>query len=604
MTNTIEDVSEQTFDYVIVGGGTAGLTLAARLVEDPNIKVVVIEAGSDHLGDPAIETPAQFGAILMHPKYAWHFKTTPQPHLNGREVPWPRGKMLGGSSGVNFHVWNKPPAGDIGDWEKLGNPGWNWERFQKYAKKIEGFTPPTTEAQEMYRQNTNLSSHGVDGLIKTSFPKWVFTGEGTVQDAIKAQGIPIAKDPYGGDPIGTFMMAGNIDARTQTRSYAATSYYLPNKDKKNLTVICNSVVERLLFKNITPGEDLEASGVEFVCAGTKRNVYASKEVILSAGALKTPQILELSGIGDKHVLTPLGIDTKVDLPGVGSNVQEHLHSDLVFELDPRKEYETLDKLHDKSFATEQIKLHAEGKGMFTMGLTGFSFAPFKLFTATPSKAEELISALRSKINSKASAGGLPPGLKEQWMLQIERMEGGRSGECELLTVPRRPGGVPTEPGKSYLAICACSNSPFSRGTIHIKSNDPTVHPSMDPHYFEEEFDLKQLVEVVKFIMRLSHTEPLKSMIAEQIVPAPNLSSDEDLQTFVKDSVLTTWHTSSSASMLPRDKNGVVDAQLRVYGTKNVRIADLSIVPLHISAHTQSTAYVIGEAAADIILGKL
>ncbi|TDL21816.1 GMC oxidoreductase [Rickenella mellea] len=585
MTNTIEEVANQTFDYVIVGGGTAGLTLAARLTEDPTIKVVVIEAGPEHLNDPAILTPAPPGLTMNNPKYAWPFKTIPQSGLGDREMPMQRGRMLGGSSALNFLLWNKPPADDIYDWEKLGNPGWNWERFQKYAKRIEGFHPSSPKDQELCKQTTNIASHGLDGPVKTMFPRWVSHGEVPIQDSIHAAGIPFATDPFGGDPVGTYMGTGSVDHRNVARSYAAPAFYVPNKGRTNLTVLCGAIAHRIIFHSSVGGGEIEASGVEFEHDGLKHEVCARKEVLLCAGALKTPQILELSGIGNRNVLESLGIATKVDLPGVGTNMQEHLFCIVIFELDSNAKFETLDQLHDKAFAAKELQEYAHHKGMHTTVPTGLTFVPPHFVTRTPSEAAELIDAQRAKVEEKIRAGNLPPGLKEQWILQLERFERTKSGDCEIITFPGFFGVG--EPGKKYLTFAGNLNSMLSRGSVHITSSDPNVEPEIDPRYFEEHFDLKLFAEIIKFIRRIPEHEPLKSLISKEVVPGPAVSNDEQIQDFVKKHCNTSWHTVSTAAMLPRDRNGVVDCNLRVYGTKNVRIADLSIVPLHVAAHTQS-----------------
>ncbi|TDL21811.1 GMC oxidoreductase [Rickenella mellea] len=596
MTNSIEEVANQAFDYVIVGGGTAGLTLAARLTEDPTNKVLVLEAGPENLNDPAILTPAPPGLTMNNPKYAWPFKTVPQPGLGGREMPMQRGRMLGGSSGLNFLLWNKPPAGDIDDWEKLGNPGWNWERFQKYAKKMEGFHPSGPEAQELHRQKTIISSHGLDGPVKTMFPKWVCDVQNPIEDSIRAAGIPLAKDPFGGDPVGTYMGTGSVDHRTAARSYSVPAYYVPNKGRSNLTVLCGAIVHRILFASFVGGGEIEASGVEFEHGDVKHVVDARKEVILCAGALKTPQILELSGIGDKKVLEPLGIETKLYLPGVGANMQEHLFCVAIFELGPNVEFGTFDDLHNKDFAAKELKEYAHHQGIHTTFLTGLTFVPPQFITRTQSEAVELIASQKAKVEAAIAAGTLPPGLKEQWMLQIERYEQAKSGSCEVITFPGFFGGV-GEPGKKYVTIAGNLNSMFSRGSVHITSHNLMDDPAMDPRYFEEHFDLKLFAELMRFVRRIPDHEPLKGLIAKEVFPGPSVSTDEQIQEFIKKHSNTTWHTISTAAMLPRDQNGVVDGNLRVYGTKNVRVADLSVVPLHVAAHTQR------EAAADIVMGK-
>ncbi|KAH8111295.1 GMC oxidoreductase [Phellopilus nigrolimitatus] len=602
MSATVEEITSKAFDYVVIGGGTAGLTVAARLAEDPSITVAVLEAGLERLDDPVINIPGQFGKHFGDPKYDWDFHTVPQEHANGREVPWPRGKVLGGSSAINFYVWDHPPKQDIDAWEKLGNPGWNWERFSKSLKKTEGFTPPTDENAARYKQVFNPDAHGTSGPLKTSFPGFVMAGDVPFQETVLNSGVKIAKDPMNGDPIGTWMAPVTLDETTHKRSYAATAFYQPNANKPNFRVLCGALVHRIA----TTGSDddtVEAKAVEFEHGGVIYTVSVKKEVVVSAGSLKSPQILELSGIGDKRVLGPLGIQTVIDLPGVGSNMQEHIYSSVIFELDPELGHETLDRLADNDYVTAQLALHAVGKGFLRIGLSGFTFLPFSTITS-PERAREFVGRQRQRIEERQKSGSLPPGLKEQYELQLGKFERDEGGECELICFPGYLGMGAPGAGKPYMSILLSFNHLFGRGTVHATSTDPHVQPDIDPHYFEEKLDLDVMVETVKFMRRLAELEPFKSFFVKEVTPGPACTTDKEIEDFVKNSLKTTYHTTSTLSMLPRELNGAVDPNLRMYGTKNIRVADLSIVPLHVAAHTQSTAYAIGEQAADIILGRI
>jgi len=312
-------------------------------------------------------------------------------------------------------------------------------------------------------------------------------------------------------------------------------------------------------------------------------------------------LLELSGIGSRKFLEPLGIPVAVDLPGVGENVQEHCFTNVIFELRPG--LESLDALDDAAYAAEQMKLHPEGKGLYQLTPTSIIFTPLKTCTGSSQAANEMITTLRQRMSIRANA--LSPGLKEQYDIQLEKFEAGTYGDCEIGCFPQfyRASGTP-EPGRNYVTLVGLLNRPLSRGTIHIASRNPHDQAEMDPHYFEDSFDLEVMRHILRFMRRLGTSTPFSTVLGSEVLPGPNCTSDdsEDAENYIKDTLSTTFHTVGSASMLPRNKNGVVDANLRVYGTTNIRVVDLSVVPLHVSAHTQVTAYAIAEQAADIIKG--
>jgi len=260
----------------------------------------------------------------------------------------------------------------------------------------------------------------------------------------------------------------------------------------------------------------------------------------------------------------------------------------------------LDKMRETDFLQEQLKLHATGKGMCRTGIT--SFAYFSLETASPSEAPSMIKSLEAEIDMrKANA---PPGLKEQWDLQLEILRNEKLPDLEIVVVPAYMiASTPFEKGKSYITMELISQHPFSRGTIHAKSKDPLENPLIDPKMFDFDYDLESMVTLMEYTRSLKTVEPWKSAVRKELDPAPN-ATHEELRDYIKKRSGPCWHAVGSCSMLPREKNGVVDSKLKVYGTTNLRVADLSIIPLHISAHTQATAYVIGEKAADFVTGKM
>ncbi|KAF8812930.1 FAD/NAD(P)-binding domain-containing protein [Phlegmacium glaucopus] len=276
------DVSSKSFNFVIIGGGTAGLTLAARLSEIPSVTVLVLEAGQKNFGDPEILTPGRVNKYLGDPKYDWSFMTTKQEHANDRQISFNRGKGLGGSSAVNFYVWMKPPAADVDAFEALGNPGWNWAAFDKYLKKAESFHVPTKEQTDVYSYTYDLDARGTSGPIQTTIPPHFYAVDKLVMESLVNKGLKANKNPHGGDNTGTWIASSNVDPKTWTRSYATTAYLQPNLARPNLTVVTDALVSRILFTDVV-GQDLTAYGVEFIHNDHVYTVKANKEVILCAG---------------------------------------------------------------------------------------------------------------------------------------------------------------------------------------------------------------------------------------------------------------------------------------------------------------------------------
>lgn len=603
ITTNPADVSNKSFDFVVVGGGTAGLALAARLSEDSSVNVAVIEAGEREFDDPKISVPAQFGATIGDSKYDWGFSTSKQKYSNDKEFLWSRGKGLGGSSNMNFYAWIKPPAFDMDSFEKLGNPGWNWEEFSRYSKKSERFHIPDKEVTDLFPHTYNTAGRGTSGPIQTTIPPHVHTIDTLIQKTLWNLGIKKLEDSYEGDINGPWIASSNLDPKTWSRSDSATAYLLPAQGRSNLTVLTNALVSRVLFADSNAdGEDLTATGVEFIHGGHSYTVNAHKEVILSAGSIKDPQILEISGIGRRDVLSRIGVETRVDLPGVGENLQDHPFFGISYELNPVSKHRTLDLLRDPEIAKEELALYAEGKGLFRTGLTSFTYLSLKQ-VATPGAAE-LAEKIEKDIEHYKNST-TTPGLREQLDVQLAALHSDASPEFEIVMFPglfsvaKAP-----EPGKTYVSFLCLLNHPLSRGTIHSKTSNPEDAPEIDPRYLEKDSDLELLVEELKYSRLIAKTEPFKSeIVGTEVEPGPQCTSDEDIRNYIKNTASTAWHAIGTCSMLPRDKQGVVDPHLKVYGTKNLRVVDISIIPVHIAAHTQSAAYTIAEKAADLIRSK-
>ncbi|KAI0072989.1 alcohol oxidase [Panus rudis PR-1116 ss-1] len=534
MSAAIENVAGRAFDYIVVGGGTAGLTVAAGLSKDPKNSVLVLEAGEANLNDPNLLRPASYGSHFGNKSYAWDHTTTKQKHLNNAQRPWFRGKGLGGSSGINFLCWTKPPAEEIDDIEKLGNPGWNWKAIQGALDKVEGFVPPSEEFQKRNLLNFDNWNVGRDGPLTLGYPGKIDKAEIQIQQTFLNAGIPVAPNPVSGNPKGAFFTPNTYNPQTHTRSYATTAFYLPNQDRQNLSVLVTAHVNKVLTEKKDDGKVI-VTGVEFQYGGKVHTVNVNKEVILSAGALKTPQVLELSGFGRKDVLQKIGVPLVKELPGVGSNVQEHIFTGVSWELKDDVEFDTLDLLRDPTVAAQHLELHNAGSGIFTIGIVGFAFT--SLDQISP-KASELIKKAKEQITKKMET--VSPALRDQWKIQLERLDRGAPGN-EFVSFPGLNSFPnPPEPGKRYATILCCTNHFFSRGTIHSVSSDPNEEPEFDPHYFEEDIDLDTFVEQIKFARNLANISPLKDMIVKEVNPGPEIKSDAEIGEWAKSHFSTTW----------------------------------------------------------------
>ncbi|KAJ7235387.1 alcohol oxidase [Mycena rebaudengoi] len=581
-TSSLEDAQKHgAFDFVVVGGGTAGLALATRLTENPSVSVLVLEAGPANLDDPNILTPAKFASHFNDPQYDWAFNTVGQEHAGGRSIFFPRGKGLGGSSAINFFMYHRPANSDIDAFEELGNAGWNWDLLKKYYMKAEHFIAPLEKIDTM---SYDLNERGSDGPLELGYPITLSNLEGPYHEALQKL-LKDALFKFSGKTTGTWLTPVSIHPIKRVRSYAANMYYQPNASRPNFTK------------------------VSFVHNGETHEVAVAKEVILCAGAIMSPQILELSGIGDPQILSKAGIDIQVSLPGVGENIQEHLVIEGSYEIrkDKEDDYNTFDCLRDGAIAAQQFaEYQLHGKGVFGMAPTAMTFVP--LASISPDSAA-LQKSLAESIEAGRASGKYSVALQKQFKVQLAHIAK-KEPSCELIlaqtfrSYPNQP-----EPNRKYLSMASLLNHPISRGSIHIKSGNPLDPPAIDPRYFESAYGESHI---------LSNDE---RKIGVEVNPGPDIQTDEQIaggdspsefspkilirpKAWIKNFFNSTWHTVGSCSMLPLEDGGVVDNKLKVYKTTNIRVVDLSIIPLHIGAHTQATAYALGELGADIIKGNV
>ncbi|KAF2489807.1 glucose-methanol-choline oxidoreductase [Lophium mytilinum] len=317
---------QRKFDYLIVGGGTAGLVVAARLTERPDITVGVLEAGPAAVDDPIIKVPGRFGESLGT-EYDWQFETVPQPGLNGRRIPWNRGRVLGGTSALNFMTWNRGNRQDYDAWEELGNTGWGWDSLLPFFKKSETFDEPSAEHQSRHHTQFKSEFHGSNGPVRTVHSKEYSMPHQYWHATLDRLSTRTNTSHFSGSNLGAFTTLTSVDPDTRTRCSSATAYYLPNSSRENLVLLTEATVLEINIEK-DGRDEWAAKGVKFIHAGQAFVAHAGCEVILCAGSVQSPQLLELSGVGSPDVLEAAGIPLKVCNPNVGENLQDHMSKTL------------------------------------------------------------------------------------------------------------------------------------------------------------------------------------------------------------------------------------------------------------------------------------
>ncbi|KAF5370885.1 hypothetical protein D9758_002106 [Tetrapyrgos nigripes] len=592
-------MSTQSFDYVIVGGGTAGLVTASRLSEDPNVTVAVVEAGGDVAHWPDTLIPGFFTKNLTKPEIDWTFFSTPQTNVNNRSIYLPRGKGLGGSSVLNFMTLGRASKSEYDAMESLGGSGWNWSNYLKYFRKSETFSAdPASAAKHAFKPDPE--AYGTEGPLHRILPSWISEHHMPYYEAMKSLGVSHQYDSSNGNCAGTGTGTGAIDPKTATRSSSVSAYYEPVKDRPNLTAIKLAQVTKVLFSKGSSGK-LVATGVEYVQDAITKTVEAKKEVIVSAGTYQTPQLLELSGIGDPKILQAHDIPVLQDLPGVGANCQDHLSTAFVAEMNP--EYESMDVLaNDPVRAGAEWQLYETKKeGIFSaVSSIAYAFLPTKFFADV-----EAIKKAAEDPTIDREADGLA-GMTKTIRLEKEWLSHDEVPQLEIVQVPAfvpTAGHVP-EPGKRYFSIFMALMHPLARGTVHISSADPLKPPAIDGSFLDNKVDRALLVSALRFSRKVIKTEVLKDYLLKEVIPGEKMQSDEELEEYIKNTVATVFHPVGTASMFPQEEGGVVDSKCTVYGTENLRVIDASIIPVQIGAHIQATVYALAERAADIIKGVL
>ena len=620
-SDTVEGITSRRYDAIIVGGGTAGLVAAARLSEDPTKKVLVIDAGADRRGDPMIDTPGLIMKLWGNPTYDWDFYTEPQQHANGRQIPQPRGRVLGGSSAINVTAMVYPTPANFDSWAEFGNRGWTHADLVPYYRKLECFHLPSDETSKLLSldETVDVSAHGNTGPLCTTFADAYGPLQQAWLSSFDSAGFTDKSDTIHGKHQGAFIPPNSVNPEGYQRSYAASAYFSGKvEDRENLKLLAETAVNKILLTRAKDGI-LEAKGVEIIATDdTLIRVYAD-DIILAAGAFQSPVILENSGIGSKEILTHHGIECLVDSPGVGENLQDHCFTTVSFEV--ADGVVTADMVRDPALVDALIKQYVESRSGPLSGV------PLALAFTPPVDCHGVMDqdAVRVLVSPQSRDGGrteiskstLLAGLKAQhdelrnllldpresclfYGLMNSQMNVKSAGKTSMpeAYAPQRP--------ENFISIMVGPNHPFSRGSVHTAGKDPKLHPVIDPKYLSHPLDLEIMARGTQFMEQIISQPAFRRFLkGKEGLYLPEYAKDSlhDLEVakrVVKDRLWTTYHPSCTCAMMPREMGGVVNDRLVVHGTRNLRVIDASVFPMIPMGNIQATVYAVAEKASDII----
>ena len=525
-------------DFIVVGAGSAGCVLANRLSADPAHKVILLEAGGRDL-NPWIHIPVGYFKTIHNPAVDWCYKTEPDPGLNGRSIEWPRGKVLGGSSSLNGLLYVRGQPQDYDRWRQMGNAGWGWDDvlplFKRAERNERGADPYHGDQGPLSVSNMRIQRPITDA--------WVA--------AAQAAGYRFNPDYNGADQEGVGFF--QLTSRNGRRCSAAVAYLNPVKSRPNLQIITHAHVEKI---EITQGR---ATGVTWIDRGGRRQtITARREIILSGGAINSPQILMCSGLGEAAQLAEHGIEVVRDLPGVGKNLQDHLQARLVYKCN-------------------EPTLNDEVRSLWGQARIGLKYLMFRSGPMT-------------------MAASLATGfLKTRPDIETPDIQ------FHVQPLSAENPGKGADPFSAF-TMSVCQLRPESRGEIRLASADARIYPRIIPRYLSTETDRRTIVEGVRIARTIARQAPLTSKISEEYRPNASLPMDDDAATldWVRNNTASIYHPTGTCKM-GSGTDAVVDARLRVHGIAGLRVADCSIMPEIVSGNTNAPAIMIGEKASDMIL---
>ncbi|THH18790.1 hypothetical protein EW146_g2256 [Bondarzewia mesenterica] len=572
-TNPSQLSKHRSYDYIVVGGGAGGGVVANRLTENSDIRVLLIEAGSSDYKNVNIEVP-WFAPALAGTQFDWNFTTVAQPGLNGRSIPYPRGYVLGGSTAINYMTHCRGSKDDYDRWaEVTGDDGWSWDSLHPYMLKMEKLTPPADHHNTVGEIDPRL--HGTSGPVGFSLPGHLLPTDDRVLNASAelSDDFPFNLDFNSGNTIGISWIQNTIE--DGERVDAATAYIAPALSRSNLDVLVNTHVTRVIQTGTQSGIPI-FRGVQLAqsSSSAKYILNASKEVIISAGAVKTPHILMLSGIGDSSQLSLFGIDTIVDLPDVGQNLQDH---PLLTSSYTVKSNDTLDNLiQDARFTANRLEL-------WKANHTG-----------------ELVLAPANQLGWFRL-----PGNAAIFDKVADPSAGPRSAHYEFIFTDGFVSFKEAAPsGGHFFTVFTNVISPSARGNITLRSSDPFDAPSINPNLLGTEFDIYTMREAVKAARTYMSAKAWDGWILEEFGAFAEAQSDAEIEQYARNFGHTVSHVTGTVAMGKSGSagrgSGALNSDLTVKGTVGLRVVDASAFPFIPSAHTQSPTYILAERAADLV----
>ncbi|CAJ2510845.1 Uu.00g064700.m01.CDS01 [Anthostomella pinea] len=548
-------MASSSCDFVIAGGGTAGLVLASRLTEDGSQSVLVIEAGADQSGNLQVKIPA-FYAANFDGDADWNFSTKAQKDLHNRAVPLNQGRGLGGSSILNAQIWGPPTKGISDSWASLGNDGWNWDSLRHFHDMSYTYpSVPESSWKTLGLRSWPEQKDSNPGPITTSFPNATHPIRVAWAETLAKLGYPMSKDP-------------------------------PVKDRENIHVLTNATAERVIFEE----GSTKAIGLQYRHNSSTTTVIARKEVIICSGAIQSPKLLELSGIGNREILAQHGIETIVDLCGVGEGLQDHLAVDIGFEAEAL-ERGTLPQDGSRMPFNEQLPINLPSP-------SGHQQLRMLLEQNRPKQDDlpdrELARASAFyRVAEKALLDPASPSEVYRTSLGHNPFESDPvNGERTLNPLPG-----------TYLTLVGILAHPTSRGNVHIQSANASVAPVIDPKYLSNPVDIEVFAEHVLYLQSLASSPPLSGLLKQPLRPSRAISYMADLEAakeYIRIRAVSMWHPAGTCAMMPAEMGGVVDNHLRVHGVENLRVVDASVIPVLPPANLQSAVYAVAERAACLI----
>ena len=535
------DSSNQRFDYIIVGAGTAGCVLANRLSQDPSKQVLLLEAGKKD-NYFWIDIPVGYLYTIGNPRTDWCFETEAEPGLNGRSIGYARGKVLGGCSSINAMIYMRGQQSDFDHWADLGNRGWGWQDVLPIFRRSENY------------QHGADDFHGGNGEMRVEERRVNWEILDAWRDAAEECGIPKIDEFNRGDNFGNAYF--QMNQRNGKRWSAVRAFLDPVKDRANLTILTEANVRKICFDDNLA--EPRATGVAVLHGGQEHVFTANNEVILAAGAIASPQLLQLSGIGASETLHKHSIATLIELPGVGENLQDHLQIRTIYSVD------------------NTITLNQRARTPWGMALMGLEYFLRKTGPLTMPP---------SQLGAFAKSDPSQPSANMEWHVQPLSLD--KFGS----------------PLHKYNAITpsVCNLRPSSRGTVALRSNKPDDAPAIAPNYLSTQADLDVAVAGLRFTRKIMAAPALAAFNPKELKPGPEVTAEEDLQRAAGDLGTTIFHPVGTCKMGPgHDTSAVVDDQLRVHGIKGLRVIDASIMPTITSGNTNAPTVMIAERGADFI----